>query len=267
MRSGIRVVFRVLLAAASLAGIQAASAQSLTPCIHQVRINMAREIFATIRGNVRPGYTATVKQTFEQALADGNIIHWTVEEVQARDEAGRTMRQYIQGCEIDSGGQPQLRIQTMVNDPASKANINWATGPGAMTLAYLMHQPEPAIPPDWKDIPHAPSAPYKPAITREDLGTRTMAGMEAIGTRTTQVIPAGEDGNDMPLKVVHETWANPQNHTTLLVIDDDPRTGHHTWEVESLTVGPPDPALFTPPTNYKVWDQNPRPQTTAAIKP
>ncbi len=267
MRSAIRVVILVLLTVASLFAACPLPAQTLTPCIRQVRFNMERDVFFSSRANPRPTYTATVKQTFEQRLMDGNTISWTVEAVQARDESGRTMRQHVEGCEADNGGQPQLRIRTSIYDPASRTDTSWNTGPGSMALTTVFRQPEPMTPPDLKDIPRTPVAPYRPQITREDLGTRTIAGMESTGTRTTEIIPAGAEGNDMPLKVVHENWTNRENHTTLLSIDDDPRTGRHTWEVESLTIGPPDPALFTPPANYKVWDQNPQPQTTADAKP
>lgn len=263
MRSAVRVVSLVLFAAASFASVDTASAQSISPCIHQIRIVFDRDIFMTIRGNRRPAYTATVKQSFEQTLSDGNIIHYTLEAVQARDEAGRTMRQRIEGCEPDSSGQLQPRIQTTVFDPALKATTSWGTGPGTMALTSVFHQHQPPLPPDWKDIPRTASVPYRPEITREDLGTRTIAGMETTGTRTTEVIPAGREGNDMPIKVVHETWTNPQNRATLSDTYDDPRTGRRTWEVESLTIGPPDPALFTAPANYKVWDQSPQTQTAS----
>jgi hypothetical protein len=268
MRSGIRVVNLALLASTGFFAASALAAQSLTPCIHQVvRLGTERDLFGITGGNVRVAYTVTIKQTYDQTLMDGNTIHWTVEEIQARDEAGRTMRQHIQGCADDGSGQPQLRIQTTVFDPTSKTSGNWAVGPGMMALTSISHLQEPAVQPDWKDIPRTPSTPHTPQITREDLGIRTIAGMEAIGTRMTEVLPAGWEGNDLPLRVTRETWVNSQNHTTLMTIDDDPRTGRHTSEVENLTVGPPDPALFTPPANYRVWDQNPRPQTTADAKP
>lgn len=230
-------------------------------------MSIGGEIFTLTRGNVRPAYTATVKKTFEQPLADGNAIRWTVEEIQARDEAGRTMRQFIQGCEADNSGQPQLRIQTTVQDSVSKTITNWGTGPGTTALTSVMHLTAPPAPPDWKDIPRIPLVPYKPQIVHEDLGTRTIAGVETTGTRQTQIIPAGMEGNDAPIKIVHEVWTNPQNHTILMTVNDDPRTGRRTWEVENLTLGPPNPALFTPPANYKVWDQNPQPQTVIDTKP
>jgi hypothetical protein len=268
MRSGIRVVNLALLASTGFFAVSALAAQSLTPCIHQVvRLGVGREVFFGIGTNMRSAYTATIKQTYEQSLMDGNTIHWTIEEIQARDEAGRTMRQHIQGCAADGSGQPQLRIQTTVFDPTSKTSANWAVGSGMMALTSISHPQEPAVQPNWKDSPRTPSTPDTPEITREDLGTRTIAGMEASGTRMTEVLPAGWEGNDISLKVMHETWTNPQSHTILMTIDDDPRTGHHTSEVENLTVGPPDPALFTPPANYKIWDQNPRSQTTADAKP
>lgn len=262
MRSGIRVVSLILLAPASLVAASA-SAQSLTPCIQEVRLSMEREVFLNSPSHARPAYTATIKQTYEQTFPDGNAIHWTVEVVQARDEAGRTMSQHIQGCAPDDSGQPQLRMLTTVHDPVAKTFLNWNTGPGSVALANLQHQMQPAFPSDLKDIPRIPWKPQRAQITRESLGTQTVAGLEATGSRITQIIPAGQEGNDMPLKVVHETWSDAKNHSTLMAIDDDPRTGHHIWEVESLTVGPPDPALFVPPANYKVWDETSRPQTTA----
>ena len=267
MRSGIRVVNLVLLVTLTVAIVGKLPAQSLTPCIRRVSFNIEREIFLPSRGNQRAAYTATVKQTFQQTLADGNTIHWTAESVQARDEAGRTMRQYVEGCDADSGGAPQLRIRMSISDPAMKSTTTWTTGPGSMALATVIHQTEVLPPLDWKDIPRTPSAPYRPQMTHEDLGTRTILGMEATGTRTTEIIPAGGEGNDAPLKVVHDVWTNRETHTTLMTVDDNPRSGRHTWEVESLTVGPPDPALFMPPADYKVWDQTPRAQSTADAKP
>ncbi len=200
MRSGIRVVSLVLLASTGLFAAYSLPAQSLSPCVRQVRPNIGRAIFIPSLAHVTPAFTAIIKQTFEQTLMDGNTIRWTIETVQARDEAGRTMVQHIEGCQADSGGQQQLLIQTNVYDPASKTSFNWATGPGTAALTSISHQQGPFVEPDWKDLPRAPSTPYKPEITREDLGTRTIAGMQATGTRMTEIIPSGREGNDMPLR-------------------------------------------------------------------
>ncbi|HEV2578630.1 MAG TPA: hypothetical protein VGU25_15605 [Acidobacteriaceae bacterium] len=262
MRSGIRVVFFVPCGILVLAATNA-SAQNVTPCVRVIRYSVQREVFVSTNRNPAPAYTATVKQSFEQTLPDGNTVHWATESTQARDENGRTLRQRIEGCDLDASGQPQLRMQVEIYDQAGQAFTSWSIGPGSMAIATVNHM-QTNSQPNWKDIPRTPGIPYpRPEYTTENLGTRTIAGIEATGSRTTQIIPAGREGNDSPLKVVHETWMNRQNRTILLAIDDDPRTGRNTWEVENLTVGPPDPALFTPPANYKVWDPNAQPQTAA----
>lgn len=268
MRSGIRLMSLVLLASTALL-VAPAPAQSVTPCVQFLNFSMDRELFLPTRQKPAPAYTATIKQTYEQTLPDGNTIHWISESIQARDENGRTFRQRIQGCDIDSNGQPQLRTQVDIYDPATKSTTTWGTGPGSMMLVTVMH-PQTNLAPDWKDIPRTPAIRFhaQTEFTTEDLGTRTIAGMLTTGRRTTQLIPAGEQGNDMPLKLVHENWVDKESHATLMTISDDPRMGRHTWEVESLTLGPPDPALFNPPTNYKVWDRNPQQQTaTTAAAP
>jgi hypothetical protein len=92
---------------------------------------------------------------------------------------------------------------------------------------------------------------------REDLGVRTIAGVEAHGTRTIQTIPPGDEGNELALVITHETWTAKDPGLVVMAIDDDPRRGRSTYEVEELTVGEPDAALFAAPPGYKVVDANP----------
>jgi hypothetical protein len=71
------------------------------------------------------------------------------------------------------------------------------------------------------------------------------------------MIPAGEQGNTLPLKIVHEEWRSRELGLRLMVIDDDPRRGKTTVEFEKLQLGEPDSALFTPPADYRVEDVHP----------
>ena len=43
-------------------------------------------------------------------------------------------------------------------------------------------------------------------LKTESLGTQTIAGVAAVGTRHTRTIPAGKIGNDRPIDIVSETW-------------------------------------------------------------
>ncbi len=91
--------------------------------------------------------------------------------------------------------------------------------------------------------------------TSEDLGDRTIAGIEAKVTRGTGIIPAGDQGNDQPLTIVRENWMSTQYHIPLLTITDDPRTGKRTDEVTVFQPGEPDPALFHIPEGYTVRER------------
>jgi hypothetical protein len=95
------------------------------------------------------------------------------------------------------------------------------------------------------------SAPTRPV--REDLGTDTIAGVEARGTRLTTTIPAGRIGNDQPLVRTAERWWAPSlGGLTLRDITDDPQSGKSTRQLVSLDLSEPDPSTFQPPEGYEV---------------
>jgi hypothetical protein len=101
-------------------------------------------------------------------------------------------------------------------------------------------------------------------VQTERLGTRTIAGITAIGVRTTQTTPAGQIGNDSAIKRVEERWYSNEFGLTLSDTVDDPRTGHSTYEVTQLTRGEPDAALMNPPSDYKIVEQETKILNTTA---
>ena len=102
----------------------------------------------------------------------------------------------------------------------------------------------------------AESAKRVPASNSEDLGTQTMEGVLVQGQRQTTVIPAGAQGNDAPMTVVHETWSSPQLSLMVLSKTSDPRTGERVTRLTNIVVGDPDPALFQPPGEYQIVDKS-----------
>lgn len=91
----------------------------------------------------------------------------------------------------------------------------------------------------------------------ERLGSRTFQDVSAEGTRRTLTTPAGEEGNALQLEVINETWFSGELEVTMMSINDDPRRGRTTAEVDELHQGEPDPAMFAPPKDFLVKDQNP----------
>ena len=86
---------------------------------------------------------------------------------------------------------------------------------------------------------------------------RNIAGIETHGTRTTLTIPAGEEGNELPLAIVNETWNSKELGLVMMAVSDDPRHGRTTFEIQEVNRAEPDPSLFVPPADYKVEDRTP----------
>jgi hypothetical protein len=88
--------------------------------------------------------------------------------------------------------------------------------------------------------------------TREDLGTQTIQGVEARGTRTTHTTPIGEVGNDAPLVRTTEAWMARSLGLMVRQVIDDPRTGKRTRELVELSQSEPDISAFQPPEGYEI---------------
>lgn len=93
----------------------------------------------------------------------------------------------------------------------------------------------------------------------EELGTRTIEGVEATGTRRTVTIAAGAIGNEQPIRIVSERWYSPELKTVVLSKRSDPRMGEHTYRLAHILKGEPDPSLFQVPPDYTV-EKMPQPR-------
>ena len=205
-------------------------------------------------------YTASTKTTFEQRLPDGNSIHAYIHAQMARDANGRVMSEMPLGCQLDENGVPQAYLMVSVNDPNAKTRTSWQVGGSSDKIARVSRRVEKISTADVMAAGHKRASSLQRQSGEshsEDLGTRTIAGVEAHGTRTTRTIPAGAEGNELPLIVTHETWTAKDLGIVVLGINDDPRRGQTTFEVEDLTTSEPDPSLFAPPTGYQIQEQAP----------
>ncbi len=91
--------------------------------------------------------------------------------------------------------------------------------------------------------------------TKADLGTQTIEGVPARGTKITRTIPAGEMGNDLPLIITTETWYSPDLKLLVMSKSSDPRVGETTYKLTNISRAEPDPALFQIPADYTIKDQ------------
>src|SRR5262249_46243718 len=69
---------------------------------------------------------------------------------------------------------------------------------------------------------------------KESLGTQTIEGVDAEGTRTTTTIPAGTIGNERPIAIVDERWYSPALQVVVMTRHSDPRSGENTYRLTNI---------------------------------
>jgi hypothetical protein len=224
----------------------------------------ALQTWASGQGIPNAPYVGTVRKTFVQELPGGNSIHGVSISHEARDSAGRTMYQGVQGCSFGEDGQRHEKLMTRVNDPIAKTTTTWNTGgagePKRATISHLnVSRPttewtaeERAMMLERQKAFEAELAYVRKEKKSEDLGSKQINGITARGWRLTRTIPSGEEGNYRPLVVVIETWRSADFGLTLYAMQDDPRSGRLTVEFQDLEMREPDPGWFVPPSDYKV---------------
>jgi hypothetical protein len=239
---------------------QLACAQAIETTTNSIAVRAVHRIGGVTN---RP-YSATVKTTAVQKLADGTTITKVRTTKEARDSEGRTMHQFS----IERpNGEPTM-LDTGVVDPVNQTRTHWTD---LSKTATVMHFPQPQSTPPTPPVvlgsgvgsgegplPEASTLQMRASqekVEREQLGGKTIAGVYAEGIRITRTIPEGAEGNDRPMVRVDETWRSPELRIALFSINSDPRTGTRTTEVTELDRAEPDPAVFQVPEGYTVKDQ------------
>jgi hypothetical protein len=215
-------------------------------------------------------YTAVRTTTHVETLANGSTITHTEQVKEGRDSSGRT---FVTTVPNAAEGPRGLHSFTHVFDPVSHESISWSADSKQATVVHLPEANQfhgargdragagGATAAGSADI----AAPGGPAAvgggrfhgeanqaTKESLGTKTIGGVVAEGTRTTRVIAAGKMGNSEPLTMTHEVWVSQDLKVELARTDTDPRSGTTTMEVTNLDRAEPSAALFQAPAGFAV---------------
>jgi hypothetical protein len=146
-----------------------------------------------------------------------------------------------------------------------KGKVTWKTESGANTAAVGTGAGTVAVAGATAGVPVAGIfAPGVPAgkgviawpggaeVNQESLGTQTIEGVVAEGTRITHTIAAGKIGNDRAIVTVSERWYSPELQVIVLSKTSDPRIGETTYRLTNILRSEPDSALFQVPADYKI---------------
>ena len=95
-------------------------------------------------------------------------------------------------------------------------------------------------------------------VTTTSLGTQTINGVQAEGTRVTRTIPAGAIGNANPIVITHERWYSTELQTVVMIKRSDPRMGQTMFQLTNIQKQEPDATLFQVPSDYTVMQGRPK---------
>jgi|SRR6516165_8484781 hypothetical protein len=196
-------------------------------------------------------FAATFSTQTKQVLADGNQIVRNNTGSFARDSQGRTRRDMtFPGIGILAGGNQAPPHVVMINDPVAGSQYILEVD---RKIARRVQSGEGKHKHgDANDSGAAQRARVESNVTKTPLGTQTINGVLAEGTRTTRTIPAGAIGNANPIVIAVERWYSPDLQTVILMKRDDPRMGETTFQLTNIQRQEPDPSLFQVPADYTV---------------
>lgn len=219
-------------------------------------------------------FSATVTTHTTQSKPDGTYVSRTMTMVQYRDSDGRTRTEMGES----TGASPEpVKLVTIRDpvagvsytiDPAKKTVVALSavmivnrtaagTGggdPGNSALAWtsyaaaMLQRLQEAGQTLWTML----TVKKDPNHIVEDLGTLTVNGVAARGTRTTNVVPARAIGNDREFRSISESWFSPDLQLVVKSISTDQRFGTTTYELTNINRQPPAPSLFQPPAGYNL---------------
>lgn len=212
-------------------------------------------------------YQAEAVTEIVHRLADGNTIRRKLTSEVYRDGEGRTRRESsFAGLGTFAPPDSQERRSVFLSDPG--AGVAYVLDADGKTARKLPRPPQAGghdgQPGDRVFFRHGGPRGEKelgpkfkkrlPEPVKESLGTQTIEGVEAEGTRTTITIPAGDIGNEKPIQMVSERWYSPELKVVVLSKHNDPRMGDTTYRLTNITRGEPDRTLFEVPADYTVKD-------------
>jgi hypothetical protein len=203
---------------------------------------------------VNAPFTAIVNTEWTRPLPSGGGTYTFVNQRRvARDARGRIYEE-------------RWLLAPRGSEDQSRMNVIQIADPNAHTLynCFMLQTPhrcvlekfaEPAVT-SYKPAP-LPSGPLPNNMgsrTHEDLGARSIAGIDTVGSRDTSNFNAGVMGSDQPFSTWREFWQAPQLGVNLSSEVVSPNAGKQVFTLTDVSLVEPDSRLFDLPEGFEVVD-------------
>jgi aminopeptidase N len=193
-------------------------------------------------------YSAKRRFIEEKKLADGTISRSESGGSEARDSQGRTYSAGERQWTYFDGRKSILKSEMLyrIDDPVANTETRWNSTSRIVKVIHWSQNPS-------TQVASAVEAFLSPPVDAvEKLGAKTIGGLVAEGSRSSYTVSPGQDHNDQPIMVVHETWSSPELKIVILETNDDPRSGKTRNELADIVRGEPDVTQYRPPADYVV---------------
>jgi hypothetical protein len=201
----------------------------------------------------------------DTTLADGNRIHNESQSRVYRDAQGRIRREFALDLATPATGNVKRNVVVIIDPVAGK---RYMLNPGNKTAHEMPLRGPKHDDKNSDGTAKAMGGPQEPgAVTKEQIGTKTVNGFQAEGVRVSRTIAAGDIGNDKPIVVVTERWYSTDLQIAVMTVHTDPMMGTITTKLVNVTRGDPDVSLFQVPSDYKIEPGRPNEPMYMPMKP
>ncbi|MGA9673411.1 MAG: hypothetical protein WBQ94_29745 [Terracidiphilus sp.] len=199
-------------------------------------------------------FTAIVHTQWIRPLPEGGTYTLVNQRRVARDSRGRIYEERWLLVPKDGNLKSQMNV-IQVADPSLHTLYNCFTllQPHRCNLINFRDSSNAVYKPDVR--PPGPLPNGAGNHTHEDLGSRTLAGVETTGTRDSTIINPGVNGNDRAYSITREFWYAETLGINLLSDLSNPNVGKQIFTVTDVSLSEPDPALFELPEGFEVVDR------------
>jgi len=197
-------------------------------------------------------YSAVATLETTRSLPDGTNINRKIQSNAYRDSQGRVRRETSLPAIGPLAASGQSKTFVLIHDPV--AGTAYELHSDQKTAVQLPARAGGKNNPNGQDKFEArlQEEIANGTLKKEDLGTQSINGILAEGTRYTRTIPAGQIGNDKPITSVTERWYSPDLQILVKSTRNDPLFGTSTYTVTSIQRQEPAASLFTVPAGYTV---------------
>jgi hypothetical protein len=219
----------------------------------------AREMIVSIFISPLAGapFQTILNTEWTKHLPDGTTTTVTNHRMIVRDSRGRIYQE--RQTLVPKGGDQQSRVfRIEISDP--KAHTKYFCN-RLLTVCQLQSYDAPV---SEAVVPVGPIANGTRYLSRASLGSKTIEGVDTIGTRETETIQTGVIGNTAPIDITKEFWYSPKLGINLQVTRLDPLHGDQTFTVSDFSLSEPDSRLFVLPAGCKVIDLREKNANTSA---